>query len=303
MDGLNALANEFPDFDLYQTYFDEVFSTEGLLDLYIDVSRHVQRRSKVPLYITLNTRSPASNQLRQRLDPFVDYRGYHGFTFEWWLARGHRVRELAEEHKRSGDRASFYHNARGPHFSARRSRIVNGILLWAGPFESHFPWIYQRFYGNPFDERDHSRHDQGMAFPGPNESIVATRIWEATREGWIDLRHLQTLERLIAERGDAHPRAAYRARQTLESVRALVREAGPPPPNNFVGLRKNARGGLFISQPRHPYPLIDEAPLLSALDQEFGADGLDRLRTQLAKHISELDSQLQTPQIDAPGTP
>ena len=293
MDELNMLQREFMDFDLYQTHLDEVFSGEGRLDSYIDVSRHIKRRSKVPLYITLNTVRPSSNALRQRLGPFVDYRAYHGYSFEWWLARNNRVRELEIEHTRSGDRASFYHNSRGPHFSARRSRIVNGILLWAGPFESHAPWIYQKYYGNPLDDRDGREHDIGMAFPGPNDSLVSSRIWEATREGWIDLRHLQTLERLILERFEALPRAAGRASQTLEKIRALVREAGPPPRNNFAGLRKNARGGLYISQPRRPYSLADEAPLLSALDLEFGSDGLDHLRATLATHISELDSQSQ----------
>ncbi len=291
MDELNLLAIHFPELDLYQTHLDEVLSTEGLLDAYIDMARHVRRESQVPLYITLNTRLPKSDSLRQRLDPFVDYRGYHGFSFEWWLARGHRIRDLEQEHATSGDRALFYHNARGPHFTPRRSRIVNGILLWAGPFESHAPWIYQRYSGNPFDDRDGPRNDTGMAFPGPNDSIVSTRLWEATREGWIDLRHLQTLERLIAERGETNPKAAKRARQTLDTIRALVREAGPPPRNNFAGRQENERGGLYITQPRYPHSPTNESPLLSALEREFGPDGLDLLRARLAEYISDLDTR------------
>jgi hypothetical protein len=287
MQQINALVGEFPMLDIYQTHLDEVFSAADRLDQYIDIARHAQRRSEVPFYITLNTRFRRSNDMRRRLDPFVEFRAFHGYTFEWWLARGNRVVDMQRELESSGDRALFYHNARGTYFTAMRSRVINGVLLWAGPFESHAPWIYQRYDGNPFDDRDGKRHDYGMAFPGPGGTVVGTRIWEGLKEGWIDLRHLQTLKRLVGEKAATHPVEVAAAQETLRTTRALVVDAEPNLRNNFAGLRKNDRGGLYIDYPGSAQGAA-EAPLLSALEREFGDSGLDTLRSKLALHIRAL---------------
>ena len=291
MADLSKLAAEFPDLDIYQTYMDEVFASEGALDTYIGIATHIRRTSQIPLFITLNTREEKSEALRKRLDPFVDFRGLHGYSVEWWMERGHHLAEMERELAASGDRALFYHNARAPYFTAQRSRIVNGLLLWAWPFESHAPWIYQQYAGNPFDDRDGNRHDFGMAFPGSGGELVSTRLWEATLEGWFDLQHLQTLERLAKESAHTRSEAASRARSLLESTRNLIREATPATLLTPTGTTKNASGGLFIPRPasqRSP----EEAPLLTALERELGPRGLDELRAKLASLIEELSRPL-----------
>jgi hypothetical protein len=291
MADLSKLAAEFPDLDIYQTHMDEVFANQDTLDTYIGIATHIRRTSQIPLYITLNTRAKNYDALRERLDPFVDFRGLHGYSIEWWMARGNHLAEMERELTAAGDRALFYHNARGPYFTAQRSRIVNGLLLWAWPVEAHAPWIYQRYAGNPFDDRDGNRHDFGMAFPGPGDQLVSTRLWEATLEGWFDLQHLQTLERLVKENGNTRPEVASRARSLLESTRNLIREATPAKLLDVSGASKNASGGLFIPKPvsqRSP----KETPLLTALERQLGLWGLDDLRGELASLIEELSRPL-----------
>lgn len=290
MSDLAGLVAEFPDLDIYQTHSDEVFANQATLEAYIEIANHIRRTSKVPLFITLNTWEK-NEALRKRLDPFVDFRGMHGYSFEWWMERGHHISEMEQELATAGDRALFYHNARGPYFTPQRSRIVNGLLLWAWPFESHAPWIYQDYAGNPFDDRDALPHDFGMAFPGSTGELVSTRIWEATREGWIDLQHLQTLERLIAENERTKPGVVIRARSYLESVRNLIREATPVALFDFSGTTKNASGGLFLPQPGQKLT-PEETPLLNALEKELGASGLTNIRAKLAAFIEELSRPL-----------
>jgi hypothetical protein len=207
------------------------------------------------------------------------------------MERGHHLAEIERDLAESGDRALFYHNARGPYFTAQRSRIVNGLLLWAWPVEAHAPWIYQRYAGNPFDDRDGNRHDFGMAFPGLGDQLVSTRLWEATLEGWFDLQHLQTLERLVKERGHTRPEAASRAQALLDSTRNLIVEATSEKLLNVSGASKNAAGGLFIPKPVSQRS-AEEAPLLTALERELGPWGLDELRMELASLIEELSGPL-----------
>lgn len=284
---LDELCGQFPELDLYQVHLDEVLSKPGLLERFIALASLVRASSSVPIYITLNTRFEKLEASRRRLDPFVDLRGYHGMSFEWWLTRGHSSDEMERELKQSGDRAFFYHNARGIHFSASRSRLVNGLLLWAGPFESHAPWIYQRYGGSPFDDRDDLRHDFGMAFPADGNRLVSTRLWEATYEGWLDLQYLQTLERLVAETKRPKSPAVREAREMLDETRRLVRRASLRPLLADSVKSLNPEGGVWLERtPRAGSS--EESPLLSGLERHLGPTGMDEIRRRVASHIAAM---------------
>ncbi|MBM3336056.1 hypothetical protein FJY63_15460, partial [Candidatus Sumerlaeota bacterium] len=106
------LQTEYPQFRLFATHLDEVFN-EGRLPLYIRLTKIGQQAPGVKFYITFNTLAPVHDEMRRQIDPYVDLRCHHGYSFEWWLARGHSIAEYAAELKASGDEAWFYHNARG----------------------------------------------------------------------------------------------------------------------------------------------------------------------------------------------
>ena len=283
------------DLRLVATHMDEVFG-RGRLPLYLQLSRAARQLPDVPLYITFNTARESANALRIQIDPFVDIRGNHGYSFEQWLTRGHTIDEYEAELARSGDVAWFYHNARGTYFTAEWSRIVNGLYLWAGPFTSHTPWTYQAYHNNPFDDTDgpvKGGHDFGLSFPGQTNSddLVPTRLWEAMREGGDDIRYLATLEDAIRTAPQSRQQQATEARQFLVKLKGLVRNAR---------LRLPAAN----QQAEHPGNVLDfdsrllmepprggtaaEAPLVNALAHRFTGSQWQQIRRQIADRILRL---------------
>ena len=295
MEAFAKLDAEYPQFRLAATHMDEVFNS-GRLPLYIRLTKAVRQVPGVKAYITFHTVHDAADRMRREIDPFVDIRGNHGYSFEWWLGRGHTMDEYEAELQASGDEAWFYHNARGVHFTAEWSRIINGVYLWASPFRVHVPWTYQAYSGNPFDDTDGQGHDFGMSFPGQADptDLVPTRLWEAMREGGDDLRYIATLEAAIAAARKAKPNAAAAAQRDLDKLRSLVREAKVPQdgqPAARAGARETREvdldTGLVMGVGR--VGSAAESPLINALAQRFTGEDWQRLRERIAQHIVRLE--------------
>lgn len=297
---MEALARfqreEASGFRLFASHLDEVFGSKKLLAQYIRLSRAVRQVPEVKLYITFNTVRDESDAMRRELDPFVDLRCNHGYTFEWWLGRGHTMDDYEAELRAGGDEAWFYHNARGVHWTPEWSRIVNGLYLWAGPFSSHCPWIYQSYDGNPFDDTDGPEkkgHDWVLSAPGPDDpaDLVPTRCYEAMREGFDDLRYLTTLEAAIEGASAKAPDECAKARAFVGRLRGLIRGArpgpaepaqGPSPPGGPV----DADTGLIMGQ--GIVGSAEEAPLINALATRFSAEDWRRMRRDIADWIVRL---------------
>jgi hypothetical protein len=257
-------AKRHPQLDVAVQHLDEVFSP-GRLDLFLELAKLTRREPRLPIFASFSTVSEQQDRWRELVDPYVDIRANHGYSFEWWVIRGHDWDDYARELERSGDRGWFYHNERGTYFTARWARLINGLYLWAGPFESHVTWVYQRFDGNPFDDTDGGEHDFGLAFPDPADPavLVPTRGWMAIREGFDDLRYLATLRAAVREHGEAAPGPAASARAFLDSLAADVLR--PPAPIDARGL------GAAVGTP-------DEAPYVAALSRRYDAGRLALVR-------------------------
>jgi len=282
------VQGEFPELHLALTHLDEILSAPAREDWYIALSRPVRAHSKLPLYITISTGRPDQDAARARIDPYVDIRNQHGYSFEMWLQRGHTMTQYEAELARSGDVAWLYHNQRGPWFTAKWSRIINGVYLWASPFAVHAPWAYQSVQGDPFDEQDGPEADTVMSLPAPGNptTLVPTRVWEGFREGYEDLRYVTTLERLIAEREATQPEATRAARRDLARLRALVRAE--------AAAAASAKAPLDLDTPLQIGPQRGlspaEAPWIQALAERFTPEAWASLRELLSKHIEALSA-------------
>lgn len=264
LERLEALRRSHPNLELALMHLDEIFDRRRL-DGFIRLAKLTREAVSLPTYATFSTLTPGQDDLRRLIDPFVDVRSHHGYSFEWWLVRGGTMQSYAEELRRSGDRAWYYHNERGTYFTARWARLVNGLYLWAGPFETHVTWTYQQFDGSPLDDTDGSVHDFGLAFPNPSEPdvLIPTRSWEALAEGYDDLRYLVTLEVALERYGSGAPRVAQEAAAFLAELKRDLRS--PPTGIDPAGLDE------FVGTPR-------EAPFVRAAAQRYDGPRLDWIR-------------------------
>ena len=272
--------------EIVLTHLDEILRRDEDLDRYLALSRLVRTLTDRPLYVTISTRGDLKKGLsvRQRLDPYVDIRGNHGYSFEWWLYKGGSMLSYEQELEAAGVQAWFYHNERGPQYTPEISRVVNGLYLWAGPFRTHAPWVYSRIFGDPFDASDGSQHDMGMVFPTSTGELISTRCWEAMAEGGTDLRRLQTLEALSKSKPGGIGPASIDAQRLLRDLRAWVRS----PKRAQPGDRQKAAGfdlsaPVLMSTPA--FETGDEAPLVSALARSMNGDGWMRFRDQILDAI------------------
>jgi len=293
-----GVAREYPELRLVLTHMDEIFNS-GRMPLYVRLARAVRQVPQAKLYITFNSSSDKEDELRRQLDPWVDIRCHHGYTFEWWLARGHTIDEYEKELQASGDEAWFYHNARGTFFTPQRARIINGLYLWAGPFRVHTPWIYQSYADSPFDDTDGPTakgHDWVLSAPGPDDpaDLVPSRLWEAMRAGADDLRYFATLEKAIADAPAGKKTEAAQAAVFLQQVQGLVRRSRPSTTAETSTRPEKPTGQIDLDtgleMGKGVVGKAAEAPLIHALDQRFSADDWQRLRRQTADWIVKLSA-------------
>jgi hypothetical protein len=260
--------------------------------LYIRLTEIGRQVPGVKFYITFNTSAPEHDAMRRQIDPYVDLRCNHGYSFEWWLARGHTIAEYAAELKASGDEAWFYHNARGAYCTPQWARIINGIYLWASPFSAHCPWTYRSAHGNPFDDADGGM-DFGFAFPDPDDpsQLVSTRLWEAMREGFDDVRYMATLTDLIRTRKTSKPREAAEAQAFLDGMVERIRnlkitQTAPSGPAARAGFQIDLDTGVVMGEGKTG--TVMEAPVIYALMRRYPGDQLQTLRAQIVEHILRL---------------
>lgn len=269
-----AVRDDFPELDVLVMHLDEIFERDRT-PLFERLAAHA-RKAGLQNYATLSTVDAEADRQRVRLDPLIDVRSHHGYSFEWWLVRGGTADEYARELERSGDDAWFYHNERGTYFTGRWARLVNGLYLWATPFSTHVTWAYQAFDQQPLDDRDGGSHDFGMAFPDPDdpEALMPTRIWTALSEGHDDLRYLAALEAAIVRWGPRAPEAEARARAFLDRLREDVMRV----PGGVDAQRLMAKIGTPA-----------EAPLLDGLAHRYDDAGLALVRMRVEEHIHALE--------------
>jgi len=134
-----------------------------------------------------------------------------GYTFEI----------LENEIRSSGDEAWFYYNKHNS-YDLEAHRVTNGLYFWNSIFTHHYPWAYQWFFGDPFNESDDICSDVAYAYPDPENNYLPTLPtlkWEAFREGADDIRYLYILEQKIRENENNPER-----QEEVQAARALVQE-------------------------------------------------------------------------------
>ena len=274
------LQASFPTLHLAVTHLDEVFNN-GLLPWYIELAKAVRQVPQVPLYVTIDTENNRADRWRHEVEPYANILANHGYTFEWWLARGHSIAEYKHELAKAGDVAWLYYNDRGAYFTAKWARIINGFYLWVSPFRVNAPYIYQSFQGNPYNDTDGNGSDFGMAFPGLNGhplDLVPTRVWEAMRQGGDDLRYVATLQYLMAKEKNAKPQAVAAAQKVLDALRNRI--TAP-----LEKIRKTWNGG-FNARCGTPA----ESPLIHALAESYTGAQWQALRRHIAEAIITLQN-------------
>jgi len=305
MEQVVQLQRRTPDFRILVTHLDEVFGTREWFDQYVRLSKAVRQVPEARLYITFHTVAETHEALRREVDPFVDLRCNHGYSFELWLARGHTMDEYDAELKAGGDEAWFYHNARGAYWTPEWSRIINGLYLWAGPFSAHCPWSYQGYYDNPFDDTDgpaERGHDWGLSFPGIDDpaDLVPTRCYEAMREGGDDLRYIATLEKAIVNAPPPKRDQARAAQALLDHWRDLIRKARPASregtPAAAAGISQAVDADTGLIMGKGDIGTASESPLVNALATRFSSEQWQQVRREIAGWIVKL----QEPDITKP---
>lgn len=299
MDAMNAfhqLKFKYPKYDLMLSTLDEIFTiSPGDPMQRVAIYKRLVGACRQPggpnikLSVTYSTfdrkdgqgvsdNGVAEDKLRHEVDPFVDVRINHGYSFEGWLARqGHSTENAINAYRaeinstaRSStnptkDRAWFYHNDRGAYSTSEFVGLINGVWLWNSPFSMHMPWTYQTATENPFDDSDGTckatvnpdgsyTHDFGFSFSSfyGSTELVPTRMWEAMREGWDDIRYFHTLD--IA-----------RARWLPEDLNSKV--------DAFFGKLYRSVNGIdlnaYVKSHRIVTGKASEAPLISALTEKM----------------------------------
>lgn len=94
------------------------------------------------------------------------------------------------------------------------TRLNAGYFLYASGFRGFFPYVYQHFETNPYDEYEEGLHSMMLVYPSA-EGPVPTLESEALRAGINDLRYLVTLSVLIEERAGHDPAGAEEMRKRL----------------------------------------------------------------------------------------
>jgi len=116
-----------------------------------------------------------------------------------------------------------YHNeaieAANPGFS----RYIYGYYTWRQDLDGMNSWgpsTTENSRGNPFEDLDHESYDYMLFYPHPAGPLPSVN-WEAIREGIDDVRYIYQLEKLIKEKGLAHPEEALAADNYLDALRAM----------------------------------------------------------------------------------
>lgn len=272
IEGLKRVQERFSDLEIALTHLDEVFGHRTRLPRYIAMTKAAQQVPGFRFYITFHTVGESAEPLRCQLDPYVDIRGHHGYSFEWWLSRGHTFEEYKRELRGSGDEAWFYLNPNRIWRDATLQRLVNGLYVWLSPFSGRMDWGHSKPVGDPFNDLDGKSTDTGYVFWSPTDpdELVPTRDWEAWREGIDDAGYLLMLESLIDQYKDTD--AARAAAQWLADLRARM----PKP-----------QGLKYATGPTHKRD-ASESPFILALRKTFSSDDLQQIRYEAARHIVAL---------------
>jgi len=215
IDALSKLEKELGAGEFVYTWMDEVMG-RGRFEPYVAFAKITRELCKNRIYITYHIRNW---EKAQEIDPWVDIRGYHGHTLDWWIGEGHTWKELKADIEKSGDEAWNYYNIREIAVTSEWVRLCNGYWLWRSPLMAHTPWIYYAYGASPFDDMDADRHDFAYAAPHPDKpGMVSTLEWECFREGYDDLRYVTTLEQALVAAEKARPGAP-----AIRQAKALIK--------------------------------------------------------------------------------
>ena len=269
--GLDRLKAKVPEIELITTHMDEVMGRKRL-QLYLNLTAPIRRVPEQRVYITLHTLPydyvPVATA---KLDPQMDIRGYNGHALDCWIQAGHTWGELEDALEESGDEGWMYYNPHRPFYTAKWSRIINGLYMWWSAVRVHCPYRYRTMRTYPLS------FSHNMAYSvRPMEDLVtplATRQWEGFRLGAQETWYFCMLEDLVAEAEERGIEEAKPAREWLDRLRSTMPTAGEiqDMPDDE---RKN-------------YPVV--LTMASRLD----GGAMEGIRRKTAGHIVELGAALR----------
>ncbi|MGC9317567.1 MAG: LamG-like jellyroll fold domain-containing protein [Armatimonadota bacterium] len=267
--GLEPLKEQYPEFEIVLTHMDEVMGHRRRY-LYIELARPIRQVPDQRIYITMHT-IPADYvpEATAELDPWMDIRGYNGHALDLWIQAGHSWEELAGVLEESGDEGWFYYNPHRVWYTARWSRIINGLYFHRTPLTVHCPYRYRtmRTWPLPFI------HNMAYTVVSPEDLVtpIATRNWEGFRLGAQDAWYFCMLEDLVTQ-AQRREIDADEAEAWLAHVRDLV----PTSPQVQEVSREEYAN----------YPVVS-----NMADKLSGAD-LEQIRRTTAGHIVALREML-----------
>jgi hypothetical protein len=269
--GLEPLKGEYPEFELVVTHMDEVLNRR--LPLYMRLAQPIRRVPEQRIYITLHT-LPREGvpELTEQLDPYMDIRCYNGHALDLWLQAGHTFDELGQQLEGAGDEGWTYYNPHRPFYTARWSRIINGLYLWWSPLRVHCPYRYRTMRTYPLS----FIHNMAYSVKSLEDmkTPIATRNWEGYRLGMQDASYFCMLEDLVAQaeqQGKAEAQPARAWLQHLRDLQPTIEEIQDVPEDE-----------------RRNYPLV------YTVAQRLDAAAMDELRLKSAQHIMALREALGT---------
>lgn len=164
------------------------------------------------------------------VDDLLDIRSYGAISVDSGTISGTTpYEELRNDITSSGDEAWNYYNIVVPGGRPEFSRVTNGFWFFISPFSASYPYTFQRWYGDIFNDTDGGQSDWAYGYPDTQNDLAPTLYslkYEGYREGYDDIRYVYTLQRTKDE-VKAMGINFDNAKKLLNGLKDKLKEIGP----------------------------------------------------------------------------
>ena len=216
---LSEIQKNYPEYEIILTDLDEI--EWGLVPLWVRLVRAAKQTPRFRTYQTFSLCSSPTGTEKElaEIAPYTDI--VSGGSVSHWLSKGLSIREISDKVRSYGMEFWIYPNPTGAAMVPKRYRLTNGLYLWLMPISASVPYTYQAPQGDFFNDAD--GYDFGFSFFSDEDGrMVATKSWEAYRQGIYDLQYIHTLENLIERKKAKAPVEARKAAEFLDRLRARL---------------------------------------------------------------------------------
>jgi len=173
----------------------------------------------------------------QKLDPYLNYRGYNCIHYISFPDEK-TTRRRREQTLKAGDVFWFYGSGCYTDEHVRQdgniiaNRYMSGNLAWRAGATGSWSWTFMRKRGHPYydlddGQRPHASKDAMIVYPpvAPDLDFTPTLQWEALRIGIDDYRYFHTLSLAIAAaKASGKPARIARAAEIETAFNAMLKK-------------------------------------------------------------------------------